>query len=118
MIAAVIHPEVEKHIPAIRQLCREFGIARLEIFGSAITDDFDPQRSDVDFIVTLPEGFDYGPWGSRYFLIEERLSNILQREVDMVSASSLERKANRYFLQNVTQTRRPVFDARNVSDAA
>lgn len=118
MIATVIHPEVEKHIPAIRALCREFGISRLEIFGSAVTDEFDPERSDVDFIVTLPEGFDYGPWGSRYFSIEEGLSHILQREVDIVSASSLERKANRYFLRNVNRTRRPVFDARNVSDAA
>ncbi len=114
----MIHPEVEKHLPAIRALCREFGISRLEIFGSAVTDEFDPERSDVDFIVTLPEEFDFGPWGSRYFSIEDALSRILRREVDVISASSLERKANRYFLQNVTQTRRLVFDARNVSDAA
>ena len=114
----MIHPAVAQHIPEIRALCREFGVEKLEIFGSAVTDEFDPEHSDVDFIVTLPDGFDYGAWGSRYFAIEERLSQILQRDVDMVSASSLERKANPYFLKSVNKTRRPVFDARNVSDAA
>lgn len=37
----MIHPAVAQHIPAIRNLCREFGVEKLEIFGSAVTDRFD-----------------------------------------------------------------------------
>lgn len=32
-------------------VCREHGIVRLAVFGSAITDDFDPVSSDVDVLV-------------------------------------------------------------------
>jgi len=36
---------------AIAALCREYGVARLEVFGSVMTDEFDPERSGVDFVV-------------------------------------------------------------------
>ncbi len=36
----------------IAALCRRFGVRRLAVFGSAARGaDFDPQRSDVDFLV-------------------------------------------------------------------
>lgn len=46
-----MHALIEQHKEAIRALCREFGVKRLELFGSAATDEFDPDRSDVDFLV-------------------------------------------------------------------
>jgi predicted nucleotidyltransferase len=46
-----MHPLIEEHLEEIRALCREFGVSRLELFGSAATDAFDPDRSDIDFIV-------------------------------------------------------------------
>ena len=49
-----MNPLVEQHLEAIRALCREYGVARLEVFGSAATEEFDPDRSDVDFIVEYP----------------------------------------------------------------
>ena len=36
---------------AIGELCRRYGVRRLVLFGSAVTDRFDPSRSDVDFLV-------------------------------------------------------------------
>ena len=38
----------------IADLCRTFGVRRLDVFGSAVREDFDPARSDVDFLWTLP----------------------------------------------------------------
>ena len=54
-----MNPLIEQHLDAIRALCREYGVARLEVFGSAATGAFDPDRSAVDFIVEYPA--DYGP---------------------------------------------------------
>lgn len=113
--AAVIHPEVEKHIPAIQALCREFGISRLEIFGSAVTDEFDPERSDVDFIVTHPKDYDFGPWAGRLFDMEERLSRLLNRNVDLVMPSALD---NKWFRREAEKTRTVIFDASEVSEVA
>jgi hypothetical protein len=42
---------IQQHRRRIELLCREFHVARLAIFGSASRDDFDPARSDLDFLV-------------------------------------------------------------------
>ncbi len=35
----------------IARACERHGVLRLRVFGSALTDRFDPARSDVDFLV-------------------------------------------------------------------
>jgi predicted nucleotidyltransferase len=52
-------------LPQLRDLCRVHHVRRLEAFGSAARDggaDFDPQRSDLDFLVEFEphsrKGFD------------------------------------------------------------
>ena len=43
-----------KNLPSPEKLadyCKAKGIARLELFGSAVGDDFDPEESDIDLLV-------------------------------------------------------------------
>jgi uncharacterized protein with HEPN domain len=42
---------VERNLTAIAELCRRFGVRRLDLFGSAATGRFDPGSSDLDFLV-------------------------------------------------------------------
>ena len=44
-------PIVEERLPAIRALCRDLGIAQLWVFGSVARGEWNPQHSDVDFLV-------------------------------------------------------------------
>src|SRR5215211_4433890 len=60
--SCIDNPVIAEHLEAIRALCREFGVARLEVFGSVCTPDFDSERSDIDFIVEYPPDYDFGPW--------------------------------------------------------
>ena len=46
-------PIVEERLPAIRALCRDLGIAQLWVFGSVARGEWNPQHSDVDFLVEL-----------------------------------------------------------------
>jgi uncharacterized protein len=110
-----MHLDVARHIPAIQALCREFGVARLEIFGSAVTADFDPDRSDVDFIVTYPEGYDFGAWGGRVMELEEQLAVLLQRDVDLVFNKTFR---NRFLAREVERTRQDVYDASRDAEVA
>ena len=71
---------IEGHLDAIRLLCRRYGVARLGLFGSAATDAFDPDRSDVDFLVTYPPDYDVGPWMGRVLDLEQELSDLLGRQ--------------------------------------
>ena len=81
-------------------------MARLELFGSAAGDAFDPQRSDLDFLVE----FDADPSRlfDRYFGLKESLEALYGRRVDLVTEGSLR---NRYFIEAVNQSRRLVYAA-------
>ncbi len=48
-------------------LCRQYDVARLEVFGSAARGtDFDPQTSDADFLVEFEPESDLSPF-DQYF---------------------------------------------------
>jgi len=47
-----VHSPIQDHKEKIAELCRNYGVRRLEVFGSATrVTDFDPERSDADFLV-------------------------------------------------------------------
>jgi predicted nucleotidyltransferase len=106
---------VEAKLEGIRALCREYGVARLELFGSAATDDFDANRSDVDFLATYPDGYDFGPWLGRLQDFEAALAELLGRDVDVVMISALR---NKWFRREAEKTRTVIYDASEVSQVA
>ena len=79
---------------------------RLELFGSATTGAFDPQRSDLDFLVD----FDANPADlfKRYFDLKESLEALFRRDVDLVMIGALH---NPYFIESVNKTRQLVYAA-------
>jgi predicted nucleotidyltransferase len=90
-------------------LCQRFGVARLEVFGSAASGEgFDPQTSDVDFIVEFRADQELGPWLRHYFAFRDALSELFGRSVDVVMASAMK---NPYFIREANRTRRVVYGA-------
>jgi len=99
-------PEIEQHRDEIIAICEEYGLERLELFGSAVTGDFDPDRSDIDFLVVYPEGFDYGPWGSRETELRARLEEVIGRNVDLVVLHWVD---NPYVRRAIERQRTPIY---------
>lgn len=99
---------ITQNLEAIQALCREYGVSKLEVFGSAVTDRFDPSRSDVDFIVEFPPGYEFGPWHDRYFKLKERLAALLGRSVDLVMVEAIRKPR---FIESANQTRRVLYAA-------
>lgn len=99
-MASVLAP----HLDEIPELCRRYGVARLELFGSAATDAFDPQRSDLDFLVEFDA--DSSRLFDRYFGLKESLEALYGRPVDLVTLGSLR---NPYFIAAINETRQLVY---------
>jgi uncharacterized protein len=99
---------VERYLQQVRELCRAYGIARLELVGSACTDAFDPETSDIHFLVFYPSDYDYGRWMGRHFSLEEDLSRLFERNVDLSMESALD---NPWFRREAQKTRRVIYDA-------
>jgi uncharacterized protein len=108
-----MNPTIEIHRDEVQSLCRRFGVQALDLFGSATGEAFDPQRSDIDFVV------DFGPGEqpdlfNRYFGLNAALAALFGRKVDLVMAGAM---VNPHFVAEVNRTRRPVY-ARPVAEAA
>jgi predicted nucleotidyltransferase len=95
-------PYLAPHLEAIRELARAYGVRRLEVFGSVCTPRFDPQHSDIDFLVDYPPDYDFGLWLKRYFELKDRLAALLGHPVDRVMIGA---PRNRYALQSINETR-------------
>lgn len=91
---------------AVSALCQRYGVARLDLFGSATSASFDPQRSDLDFLVEFDA--DSKHLFDRYFSLKEALELLFGRKVDLVSAGALK---NPHFISAVQQTRRTLYAA-------
>ena len=99
---------VQEQLAQIHALCHEYHVTRLEIFGSATRDDFDPDRSDIDILVEFAPGTDLGPWMASFFELQERLGALLGRKVDLVMAKAVH---NPYILRSINQDRQLLYAA-------
>ena len=50
----------------IARIAQRHGGSRIRLFGSALTDRFDPERSDVDLLVEFQGGFDEAMEGGKH----------------------------------------------------
>ncbi|MCL4233707.1 MAG: nucleotidyltransferase domain-containing protein [Deltaproteobacteria bacterium] len=104
----MISPKLHWPVEQIEAFCRKWKIVRMEMFGSALRDDF-RDDSDVDLLVEwLPDArwslFDH-------VHMEDEISEILGRKVDLISRRGLERSANPYRKDAIMSTARPVYEA-------
>ena len=96
----------EEHRAELAELCRRHHVVRLSLFGSATRDDFDPGRSDLDFLVDFAAP--PGQYADAFFGLLESLEQLFGRPVDLVVASAIR---NPYFRQSVEQTRTLLYAA-------
>jgi uncharacterized protein len=93
----VASPRMPHRIEFDRQrlgdLCRRRHVRRLALFGSVLRDDFGP-ASDVDVLVEFEPG--YVP-GFAFFELEEELTALIGRRVDLHTPGSV----SRYFRERV-----------------
>ncbi len=91
----------------LSELCTRYRVERLELFGSGLRDDFDPQNSDFDLLVEFADSKPEGAF-DRYFGLKEDLERLFQRPVDLVETHAIR---NPYFRQAVQQDRVLVYAA-------
>ncbi|MBI3302043.1 MAG: nucleotidyltransferase family protein [Deltaproteobacteria bacterium] len=101
------------HIPIdrdkIAEFCRRWKITEFAFFGSVLRDDFRPD-SDVDVLVTFASDAEWSLFD--HVDMQEELSGILGRKVDLVSRRGIERNANWLRRKAILGTAEPYYVAR------
>jgi hypothetical protein len=98
-------------IPAKRlaEFCHLWKIAELRVFGSALREDF-RRDSDLDLLVTFAPDAD--PSLLDHVAMEEELSGIVGRKVDLVSQRAIERSSNWIRRKAILESAEPYFASR------
>src|SRR5215204_6788833 len=97
---------VEERRTEVAALCEKHGVKRLDLFGSAAGEGFDPEVSDLDFVVSFEER-DPPNLFNRYFGLEEDLRDLFGRHVDLVTEDALLQDPD--FAEGISGTRVPHF---------
>lgn len=108
-----MEPKLVNKQAEIAAVCRQFGVSRLEVFGSAAAGGFDPGTSDYDFIARFSA--QPGVSMARRFLgFSEALEALLERKVDLMTDRLIE---NPYLRAAVNASRTAVY-AESTSEAS
>lgn len=98
---------------AIESMCGQFGMKRLDVFGSAARGDFNPETSDLDFLI---EFHDNGPGISdRYFGFIRAMEEYFGMKVDTVFGP---RTKSPYLQKEIDNDRELLYEAQGSRAAA
>jgi len=97
-------------VPAdkIADFCRQWKISILAIFGSAARGELRP-GSDIDLLLTFQSDADWTMFD--HFTMEEQLSRLFGREVDLVSIRALEENQNPIYRRKILDSARQIYAA-------
>ncbi|KAA6348717.1 hypothetical protein EZS27_003861 [termite gut metagenome] len=92
------------YIKEIENLCRQYNVKKLYVFGSVLTDTFN-KDSDVDLIVAF-EDIPVENYADNYFDFKFSLQDIFKRPIDLLEEQAIK---NPYFRQSVNQKRQLIY---------
>ncbi|MBC7449184.1 MAG: nucleotidyltransferase domain-containing protein [Hymenobacteraceae bacterium] len=108
MLAPTARPWTAAQHTALVALCRQYHVARLWLFGSALTPRFDPARSDFDFVVELFDVLEADGFRPDMLLLGVELEAVFGRSVDLLTSWPIR---NPYLRAEVEKTRTLIYDA-------
>ena|SRR5688572_17949076 len=98
---------VDSRRAEVASICRRLGVKRLDVFGSAARGLFNPESSDVDFLVEF-EPLAPPQYADAYLSLKEELESVFGRPVDLLTAGSLR---NPYLRKSIEASRQQVYAA-------
>lgn len=88
----------------IKNLCEIHNVDKLYLFGSATTTKFN-NESDIDFLVKF-KSFDLKLYFINYLDLNDKLKNLLHREIDLVEEQTLK---NPYLIRSIEENKELVY---------
>lgn len=93
----------------IAEFCRRWKIIELSLFGSVLREDFQPD-SDVDVLVSFAPDVPWSLWD--LVTMQEELTQVLGRKVDLVERRAVERSENYIRRRHILNSAERIYVAR------
>ena len=91
----------------LEELCHRYHVRRLELFGSGAAGEFNPESSDLDFLVMFEE-LEPAAYADAYLGFYEDLATLFDRRIDLVSTTAI---TNPYFPESIQRSRETLYAA-------
>jgi predicted nucleotidyltransferase len=101
-----MNKEFENKLPEVIRLLKQNNVKRAYAFGSVLTDKFNAE-SDIDLLISFEDNLDPIVQGSSYWILEEQLEKLLNRQVELVAEHTLN---NPYFIKKLNQTKVSLYE--------
>ncbi|MDE6041632.1 MAG: nucleotidyltransferase domain-containing protein [Muribaculaceae bacterium] len=97
---------IEINLTKIIEICRQFHVRRLWVFGSILTPRFNDE-SDVDLCVDFDwDNIPLLESANNFFGFQDAMAGLLNRKIDIVDDSSIK---NPYFRAEVNEKRKMIY---------
>lgn len=108
MVTLPAHPKLSLPSDQLTAFCHHWQITRLAAFGSVLRPDFRPD-SDIDLLVTFAPDAQWSLLD--HVRMQDELSELLGRSVDLISQRGLERSANYIRRKAILETAETIYVA-------
>jgi len=92
----------------LKEICLKNRVKELSIFGSALRDDFN-SNSDIDLLITFDDSTQYSLFD--IVRIKEEFEKFLERPVDLVNRTAIEKSKNIYRKKAILGNARVIYAA-------
>ncbi len=98
---------IAEKLSDLKALCERHHVVSLSLFGSAARGDFDPAKSDLDFLVEFAD-LPPGELSRNFFDFSHALEELFGRKVDLVFEHAVR---NPYRKAAILHDKQPLYDA-------
>jgi predicted nucleotidyltransferase len=107
MSPIAVSPIIEQRRAELEGLCRRHHVGRLELIGSAATGEFNPAKSDLDFLVEFAP-LSPSQKADAYFGLLHGLEDLFPHKIDLVT---IEAVRSQYFQRAIASQRTLLYAA-------
>lgn len=103
----IVNLSIDKYRNQLDTVCSKYSVAELYLFGSAVDGDFS-DTSDIDFLVSFTSDLPLLDYADNYFDLIDELSTLFQRDIDLLTVSSLK---NPYLITSINANKQLLYAA-------
>lgn len=98
---------IENNRHKLIELCRNYDVKTMYVFGSASTKDF-RENSDIDILISFKPDISIEKYTDNYFELHYKLETLFNRKVDLITENSL---YNPYLKETIEETKQLLYAA-------
>lgn len=97
---------IESKLDKLKELCQEYDVKKMYVFGSACTDRFN-DTSDIDILISFKD-ISIEKYTDNYFELHYKLEELFQRKIDLLTENAV---GNPYLIESIEETKQLLYAA-------